>query len=248
MSLRIACDLDGTLADMESALQREAVALFGPNVDIRATAGQQPAAEAELESGVSRDAAVSTRPEGSERRASVHGRPLSRAELQQLWAHVGGVENFWTSLAEIEPGAIARLAALVVQRQWEVLFITQRPATAGETVQIQSQRWLDAHGFRFPAVFVVKRSRGLIASALAIDVVIDDRSENCFDVATDSTAKPLLVWRGRGNALPPGIAGSAIEVVSSVSEAFDRIERMSDDREKPPSLLRRLRHAIGIDR
>ncbi len=35
MALRIACDLDGTLADMEAALQREAERLFGPGVGLR---------------------------------------------------------------------------------------------------------------------------------------------------------------------------------------------------------------------
>ena len=35
MSLRIAVDLDGTLADMEAALQAEAERLFGPGVDLR---------------------------------------------------------------------------------------------------------------------------------------------------------------------------------------------------------------------
>ena len=36
VSLRIACDLDGTLANMEAALQREAEQLFGSAVDLRA--------------------------------------------------------------------------------------------------------------------------------------------------------------------------------------------------------------------
>jgi hypothetical protein len=37
MSLRIACDLDGTIADMDAALQREAKRLFGPEVDLHAS-------------------------------------------------------------------------------------------------------------------------------------------------------------------------------------------------------------------
>ena len=41
MALRIACDLDGTVADMESALQQHAEALFGPDVDIRFNGGAQ---------------------------------------------------------------------------------------------------------------------------------------------------------------------------------------------------------------
>jgi hypothetical protein len=37
MALRLACDLDGTVADMDAALQREARRLFGPDVDLHAS-------------------------------------------------------------------------------------------------------------------------------------------------------------------------------------------------------------------
>ncbi len=41
MPLRIACDLDGTVADMDGALQQHAEALFGPGVDVRFNVGAQ---------------------------------------------------------------------------------------------------------------------------------------------------------------------------------------------------------------
>ena len=50
--------------------------------------------------------------------------------------------------------------------------------------------------FRCPSVFVVQRSRGKIAEALDLDAVVDDRPENCLDVALDSKAKPILIWPG----------------------------------------------------
>ena len=46
MPLRIACDLDGTVADLRLALQREAERLFGPDVDVRAAAAVQETLEA----------------------------------------------------------------------------------------------------------------------------------------------------------------------------------------------------------
>ena len=42
MSLRIAFDLDGVLADMESALLREAAALFGPSATAAAPPTERP--------------------------------------------------------------------------------------------------------------------------------------------------------------------------------------------------------------
>ena len=94
----------------------------------------------------------------------------------------------------MEPGAVAYLAAIAAERRWDVLFVTTRPASAGDTTQVQSQRWLETHGFPRPSVYVVKGSRGKIAEALQLDAVIDDRPENCLDVVVESTARAILVW------------------------------------------------------
>src|SRR5262249_13897754 len=127
--------------------------------------------------------------------APLNGRPLSARELRRLWQHVAGIDNFWMSLGEVEPGAVARLSALAAQHRWDIIFLTQRPSSAGETTQVQSQRWLKAHGFDLPSVMVMRGSRGRVASALSLDVVLDDRPENCLDVIADSKAKPFLIWR-----------------------------------------------------
>ena len=113
MSLRIACDLDGTLADMEGALQREAERLFGREVDLRAPGRVMVEAVAEAETVRDGD--------GEERL-------LTGRETQLLWRHVRDIENFWTTLSEVEPGAVASLAAQAALHGWEVLFVTKRPA------------------------------------------------------------------------------------------------------------------------
>ena len=42
----------------------------------------------------------------------------------------------------------------------------------------------------------------LIAEALHLDAVVDDRVENCLDVALESKAKPLLIWPNQMKPLP----------------------------------------------
>src|SRR5262245_15978544 len=162
MSLRIACDLDGTVADMTGALQRQAEALFGPNVDLRAGMGvpAEPPSDSET-AAAAEEAASEAKPPRSEDVAARRG--LNSREYKQLWAHVRNVENFWSTLNEIEPGLVARLSVVAQKHGWEVIFLTQRPASAGESTQIQSQRWLEANGFTLPSVFVVNGSRGKIA-------------------------------------------------------------------------------------
>jgi hypothetical protein len=237
MALRIACDLDGTLADMDTALQREAERLFGPGVDLRANGGAGKGAAGDT---------VRLKPDATtaqSRGANTGRRGLTRVELRQLWAHVGTIENFWTTLQEIEPGAVAKLAALASLHGWEVIFLTQRPASAGDTAQLQSQRWLEAHGFRYPSVFVLNGSRGRVADALALDAVVDDRPENCLDVVSDSKATSILIWRDV-RPTPPTLARLPIVTTRSFAEAVEQLQRLMPP--IPSGLVARVRRAVGV--
>ena len=240
MSLRIACDLDGTLADMESALEAEAKRLFGPDVDLRASLRGRPEGPASTESPDPTASSPGMRPV----LPASSGTRLSDRQQRQLWARVRSIENFWASLKEVEPGAVARLASAASQHGWDVLFITTRPPGAGETTQVQSQRWLQANGFELPSVYVVSGSRGRIASALSLDAVLDDRPENCLDVATDSSAKPFLIWRDTPESVPQGAARLGVKVVFSIAEALQHLEtpRATGAR----GLVGRVKSALGI--
>ena len=167
------------------------------------------------------------------------------ATSRRLWDRVEAIENFWESLNEIESGMVARLHALAVERRWEVIFLTRRPSTAGATAQIQTQRWLEAHGFALPSVYVVQRSRGQIAAALALDFVIDDRPENCLDVAVDSKARPILVLRDDQTQLPAAIRRLGIGVVGSVSQCLDILAQI-DVEEESPGMVTRVLRLLGL--
>jgi hypothetical protein len=245
MALRIACDLDGTIADMAGALQREAEALFGPGVDLRAGIGMP--AEPPAESDIAETTETPAEPAAEKPPPIAARRGLTPREYRQLWAHVRKIENFWNTLEEIEPGSVARFAELSLRHGWEVIFLTQRPSSAGDTAQLQTKRWLAANGFELPSVFVVEGSRGLIAASLHLDAVIDDRAENCLDVATDSQAKPFLVWRESRQSAPPGAARMRIETVFSFGDVLQRLETMSAAKTSVASgLVGRIRQALGI--
>src|SRR5262245_61077164 len=107
------------------------------------------------------------------------GQPgLTGKQHRRLWQAVGAIDDFWETLDEIEHGAVAAVARHARDRRWEVIFPTSRSRTAGSTTQLQTQRWLQRHGFELPSVFVVSDSRGTIAEALDLDVVVDDLPEN----------------------------------------------------------------------
>ena len=246
MSLRIACDLDGTIADMEGALQREAEILFGEGVVLRAAGAshlEAPGPGSGIGDPGSEGSESAVNPES--RVPNPGKRVITGRQLRQVWERVAKIENFWTTLREIEPGSVAKLAEMRKTRRFEVIFLTQRPDTEGDITQLQTQRWLEAHGFELPSVFVLQGSRGKAAAAFGLDVVLDDRPENCLEVVTESKAKSLLIWRDRPEDVPPGTTRLGIETVFSIGEAFQRIDALAV--QPPPStFVSRLRNVIGI--
>lgn len=238
MPLRVGFDLDGTVADMYFALRREAIALFGDEVLRKA----EPHSTRPQDAATTEQAAQNT-VDADE--TVMHELHLTARQQSQLWDHVKKVENFWTTLPELEPGIISRIAKAAADRRWEVIFLTTRPSTAGELVQLQSQRWLDAHGFTYPSVYVVHRSRGKIADALGLDAFVDDRPENCLDIAVDSKAKVILVWHGNMKDVPPGARRLGIRPVATITEALALLEQLDDVRQQPASLMRSIRRVIG---
>jgi len=236
--MRLGFDLDGTLADMHSALVLEARRLF-PDIDPAAV----PNSTAPDETTGPQDQDADPKADAAEESLSIGA--LTARQQRELWKAVRERENFWESLDEIEPGALARLHSLVQSRRWELIFLTSRPETAGDTAQAQSHRWLSAHGYPDPSVFVVHGSRGKIAAALHLDVLVDDRPENCLDVAIDSTARGILVWRGDTGKVPASARHLGIGAVNSMKECLDILEEL-DRSSGEPGMLDRLKRLLGL--
>ncbi len=241
--MRIAFDLDGVLADLQTLLAQAAERTFGSAAARPQPAGIGDPAAPEVEGGADVRGNVADASPDDEPVPAQFER-LTAAEQRRLWQSVLETENFWETLNETEPGIVARLALLALQRRWEVIFITQRPPSAGDTCQLQSQRWLARHGFTLPSVFVIRGSRGKVATALDLDVVVDDRPDNCLDVVIDSKARAFLVWRGDA-ASPAAVSAKRlnIEVVASVGECLDQLASERED--KGAGLLGRLKRLIG---
>jgi hypothetical protein len=239
VALRIAFDMDGVFADMDGELARHAELLFAQDTG-------RPGAESEAppaveEEPVDERAAPPELPTTAKALAD-----LTNSQTRRLWRHVERIENFWETLNEIEPGSVARLAALAAERRWEVIFLTKRPDSVGYTAQVQTQRWLEAHGFPLPSVYVVQRSRGGIAAALALDVVVDDRPENCLDVVVDSKARAILVWREGRELLPAAARRLGIGVITSVGQCLDILAQLDQPEPQPAGMGERILRLLGL--
>jgi hypothetical protein len=239
--MRVAFDLDGVLADLHTPFVSTAGHMF-PELDRQAIRSADIAASPpdgeEPKNGDLPSAAVAAP-------VAAPSVPLTRRQSDQVWRALAATENFWEGLKEIEEGAIRKLAAVADERRWEVLFITSRPKSHGRTVQRQSQRWLEQHGFPLPSVYVVHGSRGRVAEALALDVVIDDRPDNCLDVVLESKAGALLVWRGPENTVPSSARRLGIAAVPTVDKVLAALIAAEKDNEGG-GVLDRLRRLFGL--
>src|SRR5262245_53439723 len=245
--------MDGVLADMDTELVRQAEILFG-----------RPMTRPARDRGADADPAATPRPAAAGETAATTGSEQATAETapdnvpplirlnmssrqqRKLWHHVESIENFWQTLNETEPGIVARLAAVATERRWEVIFLTKRPESAGATAQVQSQRWLESKGFLLPSVYVVQGSRGRIAAALHLDIVIDDRPENCLDVVVDSTARAILIWREDEKQLPAAARRLGIGVVKSVNDCLDILTQVDGRDREPPRVIDRVKRLLGL--
>src|SRR5262245_6015561 len=237
MALRIAFDLDGVLANMESELVRKAARLFGAALPANAERGGDAVREPTAETAASGESQL------DDLAVSAAWTPRQQ---RQLWHHVESIPDFWQTLEEIEPGIVANLAAIARDRQWEVIFLTTRPATAGATVQLQTQRWLESKGYQLPSVFVVRGSRGKVAAALDLDVVVDDRPENCLDVVVDSKARAILVFRFPADRLPAATRRRGIGVVPTVGACLDLLVRADAVSHDGLGVVDRVRRTLGL--
>jgi hypothetical protein len=230
MTLRIGFDMDGTLADFGRAFHEVEARLFGPEPVIEV---RQPEREEEGQGATADETPVSG---------------IAPAELRrqraEIWKAIHRTPDFWRTLKPIGHGAVARIHRLMLQYKWEVFFITQRPYSEGDTVQRQTQKWLVEQGFDLPSVLVLGGSRGAAAAALRLNYHVDDSAQNCVDVISDSTARPILIVRDTDEVGIASARNLGIGTAASISECLDVLERASAAHTQP-GLLERIAAMVG---
>ena len=172
MSIRIGFDVDGVVADFAAGYRAVEQRLFGG----RPSRADEPESEdRSQEHRETRFREAVDRP--GETPAESHQPHEMRRRRDLIWKEIKQTRDFWATLAPIEVDGVRRIHQLMLRHRWEIFFITQRPTTAGDTVQRQTQRWLVEQGFDFPSVLVVTGSRGVVSSALRLSYHVDDNPQ-----------------------------------------------------------------------
>ena len=238
--LRIAFDMDGTLADLSSAYADFEQRMFGAaDEDARHPAPEVREAEQHRMGAADPVDEV-------ERRADSH-RLAERTSMRHrdgVWRAIEATPNFWTTLKPLEDGAVKRLYQLTDELNWEVFFITQRPATAGGTVQWQTHKWLVDNGFQTPSVIPLSAGRGKAAAALRLDYLVDDTPQNCVDVLSDSSTRAILLVDADDPLAEASARRLGIGVAHSLHDVLDLLVQATAARANP-SLFEKLRKLVG---
>ncbi len=153
---------------------------------------------------------------------------LEQKDVRRVWQQVARTPNWWMGLKPYEPEQIVRLYSLTRASGWEIFFLTNRPPSAGDTVQFQTQCWLEQIGFYLPAVLTIPGSRGEVANGLRLDILVDDLYVNCVEVVSASTTKALLVLRHGDEATGKTAIERGIGVVPTFADAVTVIERLHE--------------------
>jgi hypothetical protein len=153
---------------------------------------------------------------------------LTARDIRRVWEYIEKTQNWWMEVPAYEPEQIARLYAITRASGWEVFFLTKRPSSAGDSVQFQTQWWIERFGFYLPAVLTVPGSRGDIANGLRLDLLVDDQLINCVEVVSSSTAKAVLMLRSADATARDHATNRGIGVVNTLAEAVTVLERLND--------------------
>lgn len=106
-----------------------------------------------------------------------------------IWHKIDETPNFWETLDVLEGTSLLRDA----QRYLQLYFITSRKATAGDSPETQSMRWLQKHfGITHPKV-VVTDLKGQASNVLQLSAIIDDKPYHLRQVEKYSPGTRLFI-------------------------------------------------------
>ena len=119
---------------------------------------------------------------------------LTKAIVSQCLSEIARDEDFWHGLTSIPS---TRQWAIIdrLSRERRLVFITHRIKQECFDIASVTSRWLDNQGVTDPVVHVTEEKKSQLIRSLELQCFVDDRHENCEDIANQTEAQAFLLQR-----------------------------------------------------
>jgi len=104
-----------------------------------------------------------------------------------------------------DPGFWHKLSSLLSVEQWQeldklsrkgqLIFITHRYERETYDIHEVTRHWLERHGIGKPVVYFTQESKAKLVDHLGVSLFVDDRHENCQEVAERTRAMVVMPHR-----------------------------------------------------
>ena len=116
---------------------------------------------------------------------------LSKEMVTECVMRVSDDPRFWETLAPL-PSAEQWLSLDQLSRRQKLVFVTHRYERDNYDIGQVTSDWLRKHGVADPVVYFTQSRKSELIGKLKIELFVDDRHENCRDVAENTDAVVLM--------------------------------------------------------
>jgi uncharacterized HAD superfamily protein len=141
---------------------------------------------------------------------------LTREAIGECMEAASYDAEFWRTLAPL-PSSEQWRALDELSRDGRLLFITHRWVRGNFDMHRVTCDWLGRHGINRPVVYFTQERKSTLAKELGIRLFVDDRHENCEDVATATEAAVFMPHRPYNQAFHH----PKVRRVQELDEVFD---------------------------
>ena len=117
-----------------------------------------------------------------------------------------------------------------VSRDHEIVFITHRWVRDSYDINQVTCEWLRRHGVSKPLVYFTQEKKSQLVQKLDIEIFVDDRHENCEDVATQTDAVVFMPHRPYNHKFHH----PKVRRIHELDEFFGYLSQQSQSRQASP--------------